>query len=190
MRPALTLTLAASVVATGLMALWPTDDDGLVPATAPQAMHAIRTTAASPPAPTAPMAAPVGAPALPSLPTRAADWPPPPPAALAAWQGPAAAPLRSTALGARGGAAAAAPPAASAAAAAAEFAYQWIGQLDDGITPKLLLASARRSIGVPLGALIDGQWRLARSTDGTLQAIHQPSGTPVDVLGAPRATDP
>ena len=189
MRPALTLTLAASVVATGLMALWPTVDDGLVPAAVPQAIRtirAIRTTAA----PTAPMAAAVGVPASTGLPTRAADWPPPPPAALAAWQGPAAAPLRSTALGARGGAAAAAPPAASAAAAAAEFAYQWIGQLDDGITPKLLLASARRSIGVPLGALIDGQWRLARSTDGTLQAIHQPSGTPVDVLGAPRATDP
>ena len=114
-----------------------------------------------------------------TLPTRATDWPAPGAAALAAWQGaPAAKPAAS----------ASANPAASAAAPLPVFPYQWIGQLDDGGAPQVLLASSQRSVGVRRGAVLDCRWRLDRAPGEPWKATHLPSGLVVTVRGARSVT--
>ena len=201
MRPLLRAALAATLLATLALALWPQDEAVVVPvvaaarrpAAAPVAPGlaagadaAVRTTvaAAAVPADGAIAAAPT-----PVLPTRAADWPAPPAAALAAWQGQAAAPLPSPAAASRQAALQAA--AAAAVPAAPVFPYRWIGQLDDGGAPQLLLASAQRSVGVRLGATLDARWRLVRHASGQLLAQALPDGEAVPVPGAPLlAPDP
>lgn len=116
-----------------------------------------------------------------TLPTRAADWPAPGAAALAAWQGvPAAKPAGS----------ASANPGASDTPPLPVFPYQWIGQLDDGGAPQVLLASAQRSVGVRRGAVLDGRWRLDRAPGGPWKATHLPSGLVVVVRGAPSNAEP
>lgn len=220
MRPWLLAALTATVLATGGVALWPADaPEDLLPATRPasrpDARPDTRTTARPESRPDAqaanqPATQPAGAarlqpapalaaasvrpaptgrpttadptPAQPLLPTRPADWPAPPATALAAWQGPHAPP--------QAPAPAARPAAAAASAAAPVFPYRWIGQLDDGGTPQVLLAGAQRSVGVRLGATLDGRWRLQLGPGGVLQAQALPNGTPQPVPGAPPAAQP
>lgn len=135
---------------------------------------------AQPAAPSLP-AAPATPPVQPLLPTRPADWPAPPATALAAWQGPAAPPAPTQA---------ARPALAAASAAAPVFPYRWIGQLDDGGTPQVLLASAQRSVAVHLGTTLDGRWRLLTGPGGVLQAQPLPDGALQVVPGAPPAALP
>ena len=204
MRPALGALLAVSLLATGWLALQPSDDDAPALPPAPRAqgpaprlaaappLRAPPTSATSPTSPKSPTSPSLPtspksptlttsptSPIPPALPTRPADWPAPSAAALAAWQGAAPAP--------------AAPSAATAATApasrpAAPFPYQWIGRLDDGGTPQALLSSAQRSVGVRLGDVLDGRWRIDEAADGTLRATVLASG---EVLllrsGAPAA---
>jgi hypothetical protein len=183
MKPWLLATLVATLLASGGLALWPADTpDDLLPGNRPT-----RTTPQPPRAAVhAVPAAPRGqaAPAEPStpaqLPTRPADWPAPPAAALAAWQGlPAPAP----ALAVR-------PALAASAGAVPVFPYRWIGQLDDGGAPQVLLASAQRSVAVRLGATLDNRWRLLTGPGGVLQVQPLPDGTPLAVPGAPPAAQP
>lgn len=195
MRPLLQKALAISLAAAAATLLWPADDTTLVPATRRGAAGGAGGASAAAPAPAAPSAphrgqAPAGAapaPASSGLPTRAGDWPNPEPAALAAWQGERATPARRAPATATA-AASAAPAAAS--GAASPFPYHWIGQLDDGATPQVLLASTQRSVGARLGATLDGRWRLQRSADGVLLAADLHTGALQPVRGAPRATDP
>jgi hypothetical protein len=70
------------------------------------------------------------------------------------------------------------------------FPYRWIGQLDDGGAPQVLLASAQRTVAVRLGATLDGRWRVERAPGGALQARTLPDGEPVPVPGAPAAASP
>jgi hypothetical protein len=196
MRPLLRAALAATLLATLAMALWPQDEAAVVPVVA-----AARRPAAAPAAPRLAAGAEAGgrsaaavaavsagvadaASATPSLPTRAADWPAPPAAALAAWQGQAAAPPPTAAATASRRAASQAAAAAPGPAAPV-FPYRWIGQLDDGGAPQLLLASAQRSVGVRLGATLDARWRLVRHASGQLLAQALPDGESVPVPGAP-----
>jgi hypothetical protein len=204
MRPWLVIGLVASLALSGLAAWWPTPDDpsdllpGVPtrgrPADAPQTQAATgsaRAPVLNPPPRAAATAAtaltsPAAAPAAPAtaLPTRAADWPEPGAAALAAWQG---------ALVAAAGASAAARPSASASSAeppAPVFPYQWIGQLDDGGPPQVLLASAQRSVAVRRGAVLDSRWRLDRAAGEPWKATHLPSGRVVSVRGSPVAGEP
>lgn len=82
----------------------------------------------------------------------------------------------------------AAAPASATAAPAAVFPYRWIGQLDDSDgPPQQLLASEQRSVGVRLGATLDGRWRLLRDPAGRLLAQALPDGEAVPVPGAPAA---
>jgi hypothetical protein len=187
------LALAASVAASGWLALQAGADDdgslavarssvrppagGRVPAAPTLAAPA---PAAAPPRAEATLAAADAAPA--TLPTRPADWDAPGPDALAAWQGtpPPAAPP-------------AAPPGAPTAAArppAAVFPYQWIGQLDDGGAPQVLLSSAQRSVGVRLGEVLDGRWRIELGDGGELQATLLASGEVLAVRGRPAGAGP
>ena len=181
MRPWLLASLAVTLVSTAGLALWPADpgqDDWLAapaPATAPKA--APTAAAAVPGRPVATGAAPAG------LPTRAADWPAPTAAALSAWQGTPPPPAQPPV--------AAGPPAAQVAQAPRPaFPYRWIGQLDDGGAPQVLLASAQRTVAVRLGATLDGRWRVERAPGGALQARPLPDGEPVPVPGAPAAASP
>ena len=210
--------LVASLALSGLAAWWPVADDstGLLPAprtagrvsaapgpataadpdrapvppvspvpTAPPVPVPVPATPTSPLAvPAAPSAAAAAAPTA-TLPTRPADWPEPGAAALAAWQG--ALPVRPAASAS---AAAAANPAAPATAPLPVFPYQWIGQLDDGGPPQVLLASGQRSVGVRQGAVVDGRWRLDRAPGEPWKATHLPSGVVVSVRGAPSAGEP
>lgn len=192
MRPLLQKALAVSLAAAAATLLWPADDVTLVPATRRSAAGA----SAGVPAPATPPVprgsqAPAGAPPAPAssgLRTRAADWPAPEPAALAAWQGERATSVRQTPTAAA--AAASAAPAGTSGTAPA-FPYHWIGELDDGAAPQLLLlASPQRSVGVHLGATLDGRWRLQRSADGVLLAADRHTGALQPVRGAPRITEP
>ena len=207
MRPLLVAGLVASLALSGLAAWWPQPDDttGLLPAArapgrvagGPGPVAAADLTRAprrpvpvpsTPPGAAAPPTARLAtattattATATAALPTRAADWPAPGAAALAAWQGaPAAKPTKP----------ASAKPAASDAPPLPVFPYQWIGQLDDGGVPQVLLASAQRSVGVRRGAVLDGRWRLDRSPGEPWKATHLPSGLVVSVRGAPSNGDP
>ncbi len=190
MRPALVWALAASLAAAAGLALWPTDDDsdgadhraGMA-ATAPAAALAAPL-AVSPPSATPAAKTTVTPRTLPSLPTRAADWPAPGREALAAWQGAPPPPPPSAA------ARLAAGPVLPARPAVPEFPYRWIGQLDDGGAPQLLLASAQRSVGVRLGDMLDKRWRLERDAGGALQAVYLATGDKVVVRGAPAADNP
>lgn len=193
--------LVASLAAAGSLALWPTDDDsgaaGLLPTraaprglgatataptAAPTATATASTTATASATPSGTTSATPRASAAPVLPTRAADWPTPNRQALAAWQGPPPPPAAV--------AKAAAVPAVAARPAVPEFPYRWIGQLDDGGAPQVLLASAQRSVGVRLGAVLDGRWRLARDAGGTLHALYLATGDKATVRGAPAADPP
>ena len=153
------------------------------PAFPPALPSAIPSAIPSANAPASPSATQPAAPSrLATLPTRAADWPAPGSAAALAWQGAPEPPPRPLA--------AARPAAAAASAAAPVFPYRWIGQLDDGGAPQLLLASAQRSVGVRLGATLDGRWRLLRGPGGELLAQALPDGAPQAVPGAPPAARP
>ena len=209
MRPLLVAGLVVSLALSGLAAWWPQPDDttGLLPAArapgrvaggpgpvaaadltrAPRRPVPVPSTqpgAAAPPAArlaTATTATTTTATTTATLPTRAADWPAPGAAALAAWQGaPAAKPAK--------------PVSAKLAALDAPplpvFPYQWIGQLDDGGVPQVLLASAQRSVGVRRGAVLDGRWRLDRAPGEPWKATHLPSGLVVGVRGAPSNAEP
>ena len=189
MKPWLLATLVATVLASGGLALWPADAaDDLLPSNSPNRAApqppraAVQSAPAMPPMPAAPggQAAPAAPPAPAQLPTRPADWPAPPATALAAWQGPPAPPP----------APAARPALAASAAAVPVFPYRWIGQLDDGGAPQVLLASAQRSVAVRLGATLDNRWRLLTGPGGVLQAQPLPDGTPLAVPGAPPAAQP
>lgn len=209
MRPLLVAGLVASLALSGLAAWWPQSDDttGLLPAARapgrvagrpgpaavadlsraparPLPVPSTQPGAAAPPVavatpPAASLATATTATA--TLPTRAADWPAPGAAALAAWQGAAAA---------KPAASASANPAASAAPPLPVFPYQWIGQLDDGGAPQVLLASAQRSVGVRRGAVLDGRWRLDRAAGEPWKATHLLSGLVVAVRGAPSIAEP
>jgi len=185
MRPLLRVALAASLAAAGGLALWPADDDTAVVRPArPRVPARVAGTHPGPAPVGAPPADPPPARTAPAglattgtgLPARPADWPAPGAAALAAWQG--AAPPQAVD---RPAATAAAPVRA----AAAPFPYQWIGQLDDGAAPQLLLASAQRSVGVRLGEVLDGRWRLAHDAAGVLQATALDGSGAQPVRGAP-----
>lgn len=183
MRPWLRAALAITLGATAILAVRP---DGEAPPVQPVARRAGTGAAPAAPARAGPSdissRAGQGQP-TPALPTRPADWPAPSRAALAAWQGTAApAPLPP--------AAAAASAATATAAARPVFPYRWIGQLDDGGPPQLLLASAQRTVAVRLDTTLDGRWRLQRSADGALQALPLPDGAPLAVPGAPAAPPP
>ena len=173
--------LAATLLASAGLALWPTDaPDDLLPPARPAAGGRAAAGLSLPAA-----AAPATASArIATLVTRPADWPALSADAQAAWQGavPAPAPVAPTA-GVRQ------PPAASRAPGPA-FPYRWIGQLDDGGAPQLLLASAQRTVAVRLGAELDGRWRLLRGPGGVLQAQPLPEGDPLPVPGAPPAPLP
>lgn len=178
MRPVLLAGLAATLLASATLALWPADPpvDDLLPPMRP-GDSGRRTSVAPPPSATAAASG-----AAPGLPTRPADWPAPTALALAAWQGAAPpAPAAAPAATAR---------AAAASAAAPVFPWRWIGQLDDGAAPQVLLASAQRTVGVRLGATLDGRWRLLRSPSGALLAQPLPDGDPLPVPGAPPAPPP
>lgn len=193
MRPALTMALAATLLGSAVLALWadpPATDEGAAatvaavrrPATAVPAVGAV----VPPPAPAADTGTADTSPTtqLPTqLPTRAADWPAPSPAGLAAWQ------TQATVAANRGAAVAvAAAPASATPRPAAQFPYRWIGQLDDGDgAPQQLLASEQRSVGVHLGATLDGRWRLLRNDAGRLLAQALPDGEALPVPGAPAA---
>lgn len=124
MKPALWALLAASLVATGWLALLPEPEPSgaLLPTRAQPApaRRPIQTQAntAAEPAPGTPAGTADANP--PALATRPADWPAPGAAALAAWQGP---PPPAAATGASVTASAPSRP-------ATPFPYQWIGQLD------------------------------------------------------------
>ena len=205
MSPWLLGALGATVLATGGLALWPADaPDDLLPPDRSTNRADARPTAAtrlqSRAAPIAPSAAsapaaqpatagsarnatPGPAPTAPQLPTRPADWPAAPAAALAAWQGPPPPAPPPPTLAMR-------PVVPAASAAGPVFPYRWIGQLDDGGAPQVLLASAQRSVAVRLGATLDGRWRLLQGPGGVLQAQTLPDGTPQAVPGAPPAAQP
>jgi hypothetical protein len=202
MRPLLQKALAISVAAAAATLLWPADDATLVPATRRGATRDAGGASAATPAPAASSAprggqAPVGpasgatssGPTASGLHTRAGDWPDPEPAALAAWQGPRAAPVqRATTTAAS--ATASATAGASAASAAPPFPYHWIGELDDGAAPQVLLASPQRSVGVRLGTTLEGRWRLQRSANGVLLAADLRTGALLPVRGAPSSAKP
>lgn len=174
MRPALVWALAASLAAATGATLWPIDDDS------EGAGRSAGMTAA--PQRARPAAkTPVTTDRLPYLPTRAADWPMPGREALASWQGPPP-PVAATRL--------ATAPAVPTRSTVPEFPYRWIGQLDEGGAPQQLLASAQRSVGVRLGAVFDGRWRLERDAGGALQAFYLATGDKVAVRGAPAADSP
>ncbi len=186
MKPWLLATLVATLLASGGLALWPADTtDDLLPSNrptraAPQPPQAAVQAAPAVPARPGGQAAPAATPAPAQLPTRPADWPDPPATALAAWQGPPA-PLPAPA---------ARPALAASAVAVPVFPYRWIGQLDDGGAPQVLLASAQRSVAVRLGNTLDNRWRLVTGPGGVLQAQPLPDGTPQAVPGAPPAAQP
>lgn len=177
------LALAATLLASAGLALWadPPEADAAVAAITPARRPAASTASTAAPAP--PAAVDAGEPATQhatQLPTRAADWPAPTPTGLAAWQGTVAPVTARAPLPAAAASAAARP--------AAVFPYRWIGQLDDGDgMPQQLLASDQRSVGVRLGATLDGRWRLQRDTAGRLLAQALPDGAAVPVPGAPPA---
>ena len=173
MKPALWALLAASLVATGRLALLPEPEpdpsDALLPTRdqpAPGRRHLPdpARTAAEPPPGTPAGSADANPPALA---TRPADWPAPGAAALAAWQGTPPPPAAAT--GASITASAPSRP-------ATPFPYQWIGQLDDGGVPQVLLASAQRSVSVRLGEVLDNRWRIEQAADGALRATVLASG--------------
>lgn len=198
MKPWLLAALAATLLATGGLALWPAESPEdllpaarpaatVVPAPAPTNAARLQRPPASPSTPgiqagpAAPGRDPGPDPARPLLPTRPADWPAAPAAALAAWQGPLAPPPPVPATRSAAPAAQAAGPV---------FPYRWIGQLDDGGAPQVLLASAQRSVAVRLGATLDGRWRLLLGPGGVLQVQALPDGIPQAVPGAPPAAQP
>ncbi|MFN7726818.1 MAG: hypothetical protein ACK5QH_17310 [Rubrivivax sp.] len=185
---ALLLTLAASAG----VAIWAPEEEpapvvaAARPAGAPPAVrpphgpvHAAatpgaepRTTGrAQPPAPSQAEANP--------FPPRSA-WPPASPAALAAWgQAPAAAPP------------APAPPVAEGPPPAPKFPYAFIGRLDDtpadtltgttASTTTVLLGGPQRSLGVRVGEVLDGQWRVDRITRSALHLTWLPGGQAVQL---------
>jgi hypothetical protein len=176
MRPLLLAALAATLLVTAGLALWPGDGATVLAPLPAAARPGAASAAGTKPAATGPATAALP----PGLPTRAADWPAPSPAALAAWQ--AAPPVPPVLTASRQ------PP--GPASQPPVFPYTWIGQLDDGGAPQLLLASAQRSVAVRLGATLDGRWRLQRSAGGQLLAQALPDGEAVPVPGAPLSATP
>jgi hypothetical protein len=181
MRAWLRATLAATVLTSAGLALWPTDEpEALLPVA--RLRPATDSLPRTEPTAAAASLGSVTASSAAQLPTRPADWPEPPATALAAWQAAPPPPPRPLAK--------APPTAAAAAPARPAFPYRWIGQLDDGGPPQVLLASQQRSVAVRLGATLDDRWRLLRSDGGVLQAQALPDGEVQDVPGAPPASEP
>lgn len=183
MSPWLQACLAITLAVSAGLALWPSEpaQDLLPPPRVAMRADAVAARAGVPVPP--PPATPTRGlhPGAAILPTRPADWPTPPAAALAAWQGAPEAPPRPVA----------APPAARAARAPQPaFPYRWIGQLDDGHMPQVLLASAQRTVAVRLDAVLDNRWRLQLGAGGVLQALPLPEGEALPVPGAPLAAAP
>ena len=177
MRPGLWALLAASLAGSAWLAAQPDADTPVVPAAA----RPTRAGAAREAAP----AAPGPAPATDGLPTRPADWPAASRLALQAWQGQTDLPGGVVAPVTAPRAAPGASAPATERAPAAVFPYRWIGQLDDGDGPaQVLLSSAQRSVGVRLGQVLDGRWRIEHDALGVLIATALPSGPAQPVPGA------
>lgn len=179
MRPLLRVALATTLLACAGLALWP-EAPAVVVAPAQRMAPPARATATPASASTTADPAPS---TTPQLPTRAGDWPAPPPTALAAWQAPAPPPPLAASRQAEAARAAAARPLPT-------FPYRWIGQLDDGSTPQVLLGNAQRTLALRLGDTLDGRWRLQRGANGRLQALALASGDAVAVPGAPSGLQP
>lgn len=180
MRPALWALLAASLAGSAWLASQPDADLPVVPASVPASVPARRSMAprnATPPAGWAPASA--------GLPARPADWPAVGRAALQAWQGLPDRPDRAANTDAASQTGPGASASASAQAQAAAFPYRWIGQLDDGAgPPQVLLSSAQRSVGVRLGQVLDGRWRIEHDPQGVLMATALQGGQAQPVPGA------
>jgi hypothetical protein len=101
-------------------------------------------------------------------------WPEAGEAALAAWSAPPPAPPPAVATAALPPPRRQAPP----------FPYRWIGRLDDGESPLVLLSGTQRSFGARAGEVLDGQWRIEQIAALGLQVTWLPTGDRVDV--APR----
>lgn len=128
---------------------------------------------AAPVRPRPPSATSDPAPALqsaqPSAEARRTPWPDASEAALAAWSPPAPPPPAPTLR--------AAPPKPQ----APPFPYQWIGRLDDGESPQVLLSGTHRSFGVRAGEVLEGKWRVERIAAQAMQVTWLPTGDLVDV---------
>lgn len=98
-----------------------------------------------------------------------APWPAPGTHTLLAWSAPAAP------------AAAPTPPALAQKPPTPPFPYRWIGRLDDGSTPQVLLAGAQRSFGARAGDVLDGRWRIDAIAGAQLQLTWLPSGEAITV---------
>ncbi len=160
----LALTLLAS-----LWLAW--QDDGSQMGSAPAAVATPRVCADAPPhAAASGASAPWARRAWPALaPTTAQAWgPPPTPVEPSPAVAPAALPLASGAAPV----ADAAPPV---------FPYQWIGRYDDGDSVLALLAGPLRTLGVGVGEVLDGQWRVDRIEAAQLVLTWLPGGKPVSV---------
>ena len=188
MRPALWALLGASLAASAWLAGQPEADLPVVPALVPALMPApmpalVQQRAAAAPRTATPQAGLT--PATAGLPARPADWPAVGLAALQAWQGQPDRPARAADTAAAPQAGPGAGASASALAPAAAFPYRWIGQLDDGGgSPQVLLSSAQRSVGVRLGQVLDGRWRIELNPQGVLMATALPDGPAQPVPGA------
>ncbi len=144
-----------------------------VPAHASPDQPSVRQTS-SPPAASLPAQPTAETPAAPAR----SPWPAAPAAALAAWgQAPAAPPPAPTPAAAEG------PPPVP------KFPYSFIGRLDDGAEPTsasttgtaaiastVLLGGTQRSLGVRVGDVLDGQWRVDRITRSALHLTWLPTG--------------
>lgn len=158
-RP-LAWALAATLGATGWLALQGDDADDPVDAVTPLAPAAVRATRMD--------ALPAAAPRADVAPTaRDLAWPRPSPQALAAWSAPPPPPPPPRT--------APVPPPVPA------FPYRWIGRLDDGARTTVLLASAQRSVGVREGEVLDGRWRLDRLSAQGLDLTWLPTGQSLTV---------
>lgn len=182
MRPALWALLAVSLAASAWLAGQPDVDGSVVQAPVP----ARRAAALRTPTPPAGLAT-----ATAGLPARPADWPAVGQAALQAWQGPPDRPARAADTAGVPPTRPGAGASASAQSQAAAFPYRWIGQLDDGSgPPQVLLASAQRSVGVRLGQVLDGRWRIEHDPQGVLMATALPGGPAQPVPGAAAGSPP
>jgi hypothetical protein len=99
-----------------------------------------------------------------------APWPALSPAARSAWLPPAPPPVPR---------AAAAP--ASAAAPPPPFPYRWFGQLDDGGTLEIFLASPQRTRVATLGEVLEQRWRIEGVAMGRLQVTWLPTGATLQI---------
>jgi len=160
LSPTLRWTLAATLVATAVLALQPEPD--AVALAKPRASSSAATKPTS-----ARAATTADKPWPPARRASGADWPAIPKAAVAAWQPPAPPP------------APVAPRHTNTAQAAPEappFPYTLIGRLEDRGVTRALLAGATRTIDAKVGDLIDGQWRVEAVEPSGLQLVWVPGG--------------